>query len=797
MPSHDPLSPPSAVAPVTPAEADRKDSSAAADNASPPGADRKDSPAAPDKKPPAFTADADALAAIVGGYHGAPFDILGMHPLTVAGKPGLVVRTFQPQALEVSVNRNGKLYPMTRVHPDGFCELVFPGETTFFSYRLSMVLPDQSGYETEDPYRFSPVLTDFDLHLFNEGNHYRLYDKLGAHLITHEGVEGVSFAVWAPNAERVSIVGEFNQWDGRRLPMRARGSSGLWELFVPHLPQGTLYKYEIKTRYLGFMALKADPYAFASELRPKTASVVWDLDSYQWQDEQWKSSRHLRNTLDAPISIYEVHLASWRREPDPKYGSRWLTYRELADTLVPYAVEMGFTHLELLPITEYPYDGSWGYQATGYFAPTSRHGTPDDFRYFVDRAHQAGLGVILDWVPGHFPKDGYALSFFDGTHLYEHEDSRLGEHQDWGTLIYNFGRNEVRAFLLSSALFWLDKYHIDGLRVDAVASMLYLDYSRQPGQWIPNQFGGRENLDAVSFLKRFNEVVHAEYPDTLTSAEESTAWPMVSRPTYLGGLGFDLKWNMGWMHDMLDYAEKDPIHRRYHHNTLTFSLLYAFNENFVLPFSHDEVVHGKGGMLSKMPGDYWQKFANLRTLYGYMYAHPGKKLLFMGAEIGQWSEWNFDAQLDWSLLGFDHHRQLREYVAALNHVYNAEPALHQVDFTWEGFQWIDVHDVDNSIVSFLRRARDPHDVVVVVVNFTPVPRTGYRVGVPVPGVWREILNSDSAYWGGSNMGNAGGVPSEPTPWQGQPHSLLITVPPLAAMYFKPAQGASDKQHLQA
>jgi len=465
--------------------------------------------------------------------------------------------------------------------------------------------------------------------------------------------------------------------------------------------------------------------------------------------------------------------------------------------LVPYAVEMGYTHLEIMPITEYPFDGSWGYQATGYFAPTSRYGTPDDFRYFVDRAHQAGLGIVVDWVPAHFPKDGHGLSFFDGTHLYEHADARMGEHQDWGTLIYNYGRNEVRSFLLSSALFWLDKYHIDGLRLDAVASMIYLDYSREPGQWVPNQFGGRENLDAVAFLKRFNEVVHQEYPDTLTFAEESTSWPMVSRPVYLGGLGFDLKWNMGWMHDMLEYASKDPVHRRYHHHHLTFSLLYAFTENFILPFSHDEVVHGKGAMLSKMPGDYWQKFANLRALYGYMYAHPGKKLLFMGSEFGQWNEWNHESQLDWMLLDFDSHRQLQRYVAALNHLYKSEPALHQVDFTWEGFQWIDFHDVDNSIVTFLRRGKAAGGAIVVAANFTPVPREGYRMGVPEPGVYREVLNSDAAGWGGGNMGNADGVPAEPTPWQGQPYSILMTVPPLAVVYLKavgdgPGNGAGNQ-----
>jgi 1,4-alpha-glucan branching enzyme len=738
---------------------------------------------------PVESADPGAVAAIAGGYHGEPFDILGMHPQAVAGVPGIVIRTFQPQALAVSVIRGDRLYPMHRVHLDGLFEAIFHGETEFFRYRFSITLPSSTGdpersYEIEDPYRFPPVLTEFDLHLFGEGTHYRLYEKLGARLIEHDGTRGVCFAVWAPNADRVSVIGGFNQWDGRRHPMRSLGASGLWEIFIPGLQQGELYRYEIKTRYQGYLAIKSDPFGLLSEMRPNTASIVWDLDRYEWRDREWMAARKGRQSLDAPIAIYEVHLSSWKRTHDP-IGMRWLSYRELAEQLVPYVKDMGYSHIQLLPITEHPYDGSWGYQTIGYFAPTSRYGNPDDFRYFVDKAHQAGLGVILDWVPAHFPKDGHGLSFFDGTYLYEHADPRKGEHQDWGTLIYNYGRNEVRAFLLSSALFWLEKYHIDGLRVDAVASMLYLDYSRQPGEWIPNQFGGRENLEAADFLKRFNEVVHLEYPDALTFAEESTAWPMVSRPTYLGGLGFDLKWNMGWMHDMLEYMQKEPIHRRYHHNNLTFSLLYAFTENFVLPFSHDEVVHGKGALLSTMPGDYWQKFANLRALYGYMYAHPGKKLLFMGCEIGQWSEWDYQWQVDWSLLDFDFHRRLQEYVKALNRLYVAQPALHQVDFSWEGFQWIDFHDVDNSIVSFVRRARDPNDFVVVAANFTPVPREGYRVGVPAPGFYRELLNSDSTYYGGSNMGNIGGLPSEPTPWQGQAHSILMTVPPLAVVFFKP------------
>ncbi|SPF46995.1 1,4-alpha-glucan branching enzyme [Syntrophobacter sp. SbD1] len=730
------------------------------------------------------TAAPEAVAAIAGGFHSTPFDILGLHNVTLAGEPGLVVRTFQPQARSVSVLRFGQEHGMQCIHADGVFETVFSGVTEIFPYTLSVTLNDGRTYVTEDPFRFPPVLTEYDLHLFSEGNHFRLYDKLGAHIIEHCTVRGVHFSVWAPGAERVSVVGAFNQWDGRRHPMNPRGMSGLWEIFIPGLAQGDLYKYEIKTRYEGYIAVKADPFGFSAEMRPNTASVVWDLDRYEWADTEWMHARKERQKFEAPISIYEVHLGSWRKAPHKDLGHRWLTYRELAEELVPYAKEMGYTHLQLLPVTEHPFDGSWGYQTVGYFAPTSRHGTPDDFRHFVDTAHQAGLGVIMDWVPAHFPKDGYGLSFFDGTHLYEHADPRQGEHQDWDTLIYNYGRNEVRAFLLSNALFWLDEYHIDGIRVDAVASMLYLDYSREPGQWIPNQYGGRENLEAMAFIKQFNELVHQEFPDVLTFAEESTDWPMVSRPTYAGGLGFDLKWNMGWMHDMLEYMQTEPVHRKYHHHHLTFSLLYAFTENFTLPFSHDEVVHGKGAMLSKMPGDYWQKFANLRALYAYMYGHPGKKLLFMGCEFGQWNEWNHDQELDWMLLDFEFHRNLQQYVRDLNRLYISEPALHEMDFSWEGFQWIDLNDIDQSIVSFIRRARDPNDFVIVASNFTPVVRHGYHVGVPAPGVYRELLNSDSSCYSGGNAINLDPMTSEPGACQGQPHSIVLTLPPLGVVFLK-------------
>jgi 1,4-alpha-glucan branching enzyme len=735
------------------------------------------------------TADPAAIAAIVGGYHGAPFDILGQHLVRVGGASAVAIRTYQPQASAVSVQRDGEPTVMETAGADGFYEATFPGETEFFKYKLAIGLPDGTHYEQDDPYRFGPVLTEFDLYLFGEGNHFELYHKLGAHPVVHEGVAGVVFAVWAPNALRVSVVGNFNLWDGRRHPMRPRGASGIWELFIPGLAQGEVYKYEIKSKFGSFLGVKSDPYGFAMELRPNTASIVWDLDQYEWEDADWMAARPARQALSAPMAVYEVHLASWQRVPAE--GNRWLTYRELADQLIPYVVDLGYTHLELLPVSEHPYDGSWGYQTIGYFAPTSRFGTPDDFRYFVDKAHQAGIGILLDWVPAHFPKDATGLAFFDGTHLYEHADPRRGEHQDWGTLIFNFGRNEVSAFLLTNALFWLDKYHIDGMRVDAVASMLYLDYSRKAGEWIPNEFGGRENLEAVRFLKRFNELVYLKFPGVLTIAEESTAWPMVSRPTYLGGLGFTLKWNMGWMHDILKYMAADPIYRRYHHNHLTFSLIYAFSENFVLPFSHDEVVHGKGSMLTRMPGDAWQQFANLRVLYGYMYAHPGKKLLFMGGEFGQRREWAFAGSLDWHLLDYDSHRKLQHFVRDLNHFYQDQPALYEVDFGWEGFQWIDFRDVDQSVTSFMRlsKSKDPAtaDFVVVAANFTPVPREGYRVGVPRPGFYTELLNSDSDAYGGTNMGNRGGLPADEIPWQEQPYSLLLTLPPLAIVFLKPAE----------
>jgi 1,4-alpha-glucan branching enzyme len=724
-------------------------------------------------------ADIEALTA---GTHGRPFDVLGIHPVTIDGRKGMAIRAFLPNAESVVVERGTSLEPMTRVTRDGFFEALFPGTERVFPYRLLVTGSDGLTVPTEDPYRFPAVLSEYDLHLFKEGNHFRLYEKLGAHRTEIDGVAGVSFAVWAPNARQVSLIGSFNRWDERIHMMRPRGSTGVWEIFIPGLQPGALYKYRIRSRHRDLVTIKADPYGFFMERRPETASIVWDLHNYVWQDAEWMATRSQRQALDTPIAIYEVHLGSWKR--DEREGSRWLTYRELADELVPYAREMGYTHLELLPITEHPFDGSWGYQTVGYFAPTSRYGTPDDFRHFVDTAHQAGLGIILDWVPAHFPKDAHGLGFFDGTHLYEHADPRKGQHQDWGTFIYNFSRPEVSAFLITNALFWLDIYHLDGLRVDAVASMLYLDYSRKEGEWEPNEYGGRENLEAVEFLKRFNVVVHEKFPDVLTFAEESTSWPMVSRPVYLGGLGFDIKWNMGWMHDMLEFMSQDPIYRRYIHNKLTFSLFYAFSENFLLPLSHDEVVHGKGSLVNKMPGDYWRRFANLRSLYAYMYAHPGKKLLFMGGEIGQWKEWNHDAAIDWVLLDFEMHRGLKDFVRDLNHFYQKEPSLWQIDFTWEGFQWIDFRDVDRSVVSFFRRARDPEDAMVVVANFTPVVQEGYRIGVPSPGRYIEVLNSDSSSYGGSGVINEGEFETTEGDWQGQPHSICVTLPPLGVVFLK-------------
>jgi len=625
-------------------------------------------------------------------------------------------------------------------------------------------------------------LTDYDLYLFGEGTHLRAYEKLGEHPGEIGGRRGVHFAVWAPNAESVSVIGDHNGWDPRSHRMHPR-TGGLWETFIPDLGIGARYKYHIASRQDRYQVDKADPYGYAAEIRPRTASRVWDLAAYSWGDHDWMTNRARKNSLDSPISIYEVHLGSWRRVPED--GNRSLSYREMAVQLGDYVHDAGFTHVEFLPVTEHPFDGSWGYQTIGYFAPTSRFGTPADFMFLVDYLHQRGIGVILDWVPAHFPKDEAGLGYFDGTHLYEHADPRQGEQPDWHKLVFNYSRREVQSFLIGNALFWFDKYHIDGLRVDAVSSMLYLDYARKDGQWIPNRYGGRENLDALDFLRRVNEHVYASYPDVMVVAEESTAWPMVSRPVYLGGLGFGFKWNMGWMHDILDYMSKDPIFRRYHHNKITFSLLYAFTENFVLPFSHDEVVYGKGSMIGKMPGDEWQKFANLRLLYGYMFGHPGKKLLFMGDEFGQWAEWNHDASLDWHVLQYPFHAGLLRWVRDLNTFYRGEPSLFEADFNPSGFEWVDCCDSERSVICFLRKGRNSPDKTLFVCNFTPEPRQNYRVGVPDGHRWREMLNSDAPLYGGSGQGNAGGVDASPTPMHGRPYSLNLTLPPLGVVIFQP------------
>lgn len=732
---------------------------------------------------PKSTVSRDAVDRIVHAQHHDPFDVLGAHPVTVDGAPAVSIRVLLPAAQELTVlAEDGTEYEMARIHDDGLFEAQCLDREELFRYRVRAT--DHAGHTWTyvDPYSFWPVLSDLDLHLLGEGNDHQSYDKLGAHVREVGEVAGTLFAVWAPNAQRVSVIGGFNGWDGRQHPMRVRGGSGIWELFIPGLGQGELYKYEVRTRD-GTILVKADPHGFASEFRPRTASVVYDLEGYEWGDEAWMEDRAQGNRLEEPISIYEVHLGSWMRVPEE--GKRFLTYRELADRLVAYVREMGYTHIELLPVAEHPFDASWGYQVIGYFAPTSRFGTPSDFMYFVDHCHQHGIGVILDWVPAHFPRDPHGLVRFDGTALYEYEDPRKGVHKDWGTLIFNFARNEVRQFLIANALFWLNKYHIDGLRVDAVASMLYLDYSREPGEWEPNAFGGNENLEAISFLQRFNELCYQYHPGVLTIAEESTAFPGVSRPTYLGGLGFSLKWNMGWMNDTLRYISRDPIYRKHHHNDLTFGLIYAFTENFCQVISHDEVVHGKGSMLAKMPGDAWQQFANLRLYYGFMYTHPGKKLLFMGQDFGQGREWNEDAGLDWHQLELEPHHRLQRFVADLNHLYRAEPSLHERDFSHEGFEWIDLSDWEGSTISYIRRAADPGDHVVVVCNFTPVPRSGYRIGVPEHCFYREVLNSDATDYWGSGLGNLGGLRSDPIPWHGKPCSLNLTLPPLGIVVFKP------------
>jgi 1,4-alpha-glucan branching enzyme len=741
--------------------------------------------------------DRGAIEAIVTGRHGAPFDVLGPHTMQVEGTPVWIVRAFLPGAAEVwlepqadadgeranSTGRPG--LPMRILHPAGLYTIVAPGGPPP-SYRFWVRW--ESGIEDTltDPYSFGPLLSDYDLYLIGEGSHLDLYERLGAHPCEVSGVAGVMFAVWAPNARRVSVTGDFNTWNELRHPMRMR-SSGVWELFLPDVQLGANYKYSVLSWNREYHALKADPFAFYAETRPGTASRVWELSGYTWADDSWMNNLARGNGFDAPISVYEMHLGSWR--PDPGQDNWSVSYRELARQLAPYLEEMGYTHVELMPVAEYPFDGSWGYQVTGYYAPTSRYGTPQDFMYFVDYLHQRGIGVIMDWVPAHFPKDAHGLAFFDGSHLYEHEDPRQGEHPDWGTLVPNYARNEVRNFLIANALFWMDKYHIDGLRVDAVASMLYLDYSREEGEWIPNQYGGRENLAAIEFLKRCNATVGERFPHRLMIAEESTAWPGVTRPTSEGGLGFSLKWNMGWMHDILQYFHREPIHRKYHQNELTFSFVYAFSERFMLPFSHDEVVHMKGSMLNKMPADHWQKFANLRALYTFMYGHPGKKLLFMGSEFGQWAEWNYAGFLDWGLLDernpdVTRHRQLRTLVCDLNRALRAAPALHERDFTPEGFEWIDGSDAAQSVVAFARWGDEGRDLVMVVGNFTPLPREGYRIGTSRAGRYEVWLNSDDERYGGSGMSPGVDLQTEPVSAHGKAQSLTLTLPPLATVLLR-------------
>lgn len=730
------------------------------------------------------TIDRSTIDAILAGKHRDPFAVLGPHEVSVNGEAGLVIRTFVPGSLEAWVLMDGEVRAMNRLDAEGFFEAWIPGGRLSFSYRLRLRSDENQLFEIADPYAYRSVLGDVDLHLFGEGTHYKNYERLGGHVRELNGVRGVSFAVWAPNAMRVSVVGDFNFWDGRRHVMRLHPGVGIWDIFIPEIGEGVKYKYEILGPDGTLLPLKTDPYGFYYEVRPKTASIVYDINRYEWKDADWMRDRAKSNALDAPISVYEVHLGSWIR--DPADNERLIGYQELAEKLVRYVTEMGFTHVELLPVTEHPFDGSWGYQTLGYFAPTSRHGTPEDFMAFVDYFHRNGIGVIVDWVPAHFPRDDHGLRLFDGTALYEHADPRQGEHPEWGTLVFNYGRNEVANFLLGNALFWFEKYHIDGIRVDAVASMLYLDYGRNHGEWIPNRYGGHENLEAIDFLKRLNELIHQEHPGVLTIAEESTAWGGVSRPTYLGGLGFSLKWNMGWMNDTLRYMHKDPIHRKYHQNDLTFSLVYAFTENFILPLSHDEVVHGKGSLLDKMPGDYRQHFANLRLLFGYMYGHPGKKLLFMGGEFGQWVEWRSYQSLDWHLLEYEPHRGMQQFVRDLNRLLVAEPALHKIDFEYTGFEWIDFHDSESSIIAFLRKGPEEGSELLFACNFTPVARERYRVGVPREGFYRELINSDSQVYGGNNVGNSGGVWAQKRTSHDQPFSLEITLPPLGVIVLKPS-----------
>jgi len=719
---------------------------------------------------------------LIQAAHRDPHAHLGMHPLPDGG---VVVRALRPDAdgVWVVLDDGGPEHPMARVHPGGLFEVVLPELEAVTGYRLHVRTTDRRDLVLRDPYTFLPSLGELDVFLAGEGRHEELYHRLGAHVTDQGGVPGTTFAVWAPNAAAVSVVGDWNAWDPRLHQMRALGASGIWEIFIPGLGPGDYYRYAIR-RPSGKIDLRSDPVAFAAETRPRVASRIVDLEGYAWGDDTWMHERASRDPYAAPLAIYEVHLGSWMRTPTGEF----LNYRDLAHRLVAYVKDLGFTHLELLPVAEYPFDGSWGYQVTGYFAPTSRFGSPHDFMYFVDHCHRNGIGVLLDWVPAHFPKDEFALARFDGTELYEHADPRQGEHPDWGTLVFNYGRHEVRNFLISSAVFWLDRYHIDGFRVDAVASMLYLDYSRGPGEWVPNRYGGRENLEALEFLKEFNAVVRRRFPGVLTVAEESTSWAGVTRSETEGGLGFGAMWDMGFMHDMLAFFREDPFFRKHHQGKLTFRMLYAFNERYVLPFSHDEVVHGKGSMVAKMPGDEWQKFANLRALYAYMFAQPGKKLLFMGNEFGPWTEWSHERELEWGVLEHKTHRGLRDLVRRLAGLYREEPALWQNDADWQGFEWIDFSDAEQNVVSFIRRGKDAGQFLVCVFNFSPAPRRDYVVGVPRAAYYDEILNSDAAEYAGSGLGNLGRVDVLPTAAHGQEASVRLLLPPLSGIYLKPGPG---------
>ena len=721
----------------------------------------------------------DRIEKIIEFLEDRPFEILGPHFFKETNR--LVINAYLPRAKEAWINEGAGKKMMKKIHDNGFFQAVSEGVQGIMPYKIGF--KDGTGYasEVEDSYAFATEITDYDLYLIGEGNHFKSYEKFGAHLRTFKQFSGVHFAVWAPNAKSVSVVGNFNHWYPGAHPMTRIGSSGVWGIFIPGLKEGEVYKYAIRSLVDNEVRIKADPYGFQAEVRPRTASIVAALARYSWRDGEWLKKRKDQNALAAPISIYEVHLGSWRRTGPG--GIAFLNYRELAHQLVDYVKSMAYTHIELLPIMEHPLDQSWGYQTVGYYAPTSRFGTPEDFMYFVDYCHQNGIGVILDWVPSHFPKDGHGLAYFDGKQIYAYESPKKGLHKEWDTFVFDYGKNEVRNFLISNALFWLDHYHVDGLRVDAVASMLYLDYSRKEGEWEPNQYGGRENLEAISFLKKFNEVVHSHYSGVLTIAEESTAWAGVSRPTYTGGLGFSMKWNMGWMHDTLEYFSKDPVHKKYHQNMLTFSMLYEFTENFVLPLSHDEVVYGKRSLFEKMPGDSWQKFANLRLFLGFMFAHPGKKLLFMGGDFAQSHEWDATASLDWHFLDYTPHKQVNKFVADLNKVYRSHKPFYEVDFDWPGFEWVDFYDAASSLVSFIRWSRDQEEFLLVTCNMTPVPRSHYRIGVPKPGLYKAILNSDAREYGGSGLGNSGGVTAENTCWQGKPFSISVHFPPLAVNMY--------------